>query len=48
MARTKGSHRVLRHATKKGIVVVAGQSGKDVAAGTLKSIVTQAGLEAKP
>jgi len=46
--RTRGSHRVSRHPTKTGIVVVAGQLGKDVAAGTLKSIWKQAELEDGP
>ena len=43
--RTRGSHRVLKHLSKTGVVVVAGQLSKDVAAGTLKSIWKQAGLE---
>jgi predicted RNA binding protein YcfA (HicA-like mRNA interferase family) len=46
--RTRGSHRVLRHPTKEGIVVVAGHPNKDVAAGTLKSIWRQAELEDEP
>ena len=46
--RTRGSHRVLRHPTKTGIVVVAGRLGKDLAAGTLKSIWKQAELEDQP
>jgi len=45
LVRSRGSHRVLKHGTKPGVVVVAGQPGKDVAAGTLKSIWKQAGLE---
>ena len=45
VARTRGSHRVLKHPTKKGIVVVAGQAGKEVAPGTLRSIWKQAQLE---
>lgn len=45
IVRTKGSHRVLKHPVKKGIVVVAGHPGKDMAAGTLKSIWRQAELE---
>ncbi len=43
--RTRGSHRVLKHPTKTGIVVVAGQLGKDVAVDTLRSIWKQAELE---
>jgi predicted RNA binding protein YcfA (HicA-like mRNA interferase family) len=46
--RSRGSHRVLKHPTKSGIVVVAGQAGKDVGIGTLKSIWRQAKLEDKP
>lgn len=36
-ARMRGSHRVLKHPTKQGIVVVAGHPGKDLAPGTLKA-----------
>ena len=43
--RTRGSHRVLKHPVKRGIVVVAGKPGKDIAPGTLKSILRQAELE---
>jgi len=46
--RVRGSHRVLKHPTKSGTVVVAGQLGKDVAVGTLKSIWKQAELEDQP
>lgn len=42
--RQRGSHRVLKHPTKAGIVVVAGAPGKDVAIGTLRSIWKQAQL----
>ena len=45
LARSRGSHRVLKHAAKKGVVVVAGHPRKDVAPGTLKSIWKQAELE---
>jgi len=45
VARTRGSHRVLKHLVKEGIVVVAGHPSKDVAPGTLKSIWKQAELE---
>nr|MDJ0601925.1 type II toxin-antitoxin system HicA family toxin [Crocosphaera sp.] len=40
--RIKGSHRVFKHPTKFGIVVVPGNFGDDVAIGTLKSIWKQA------
>ena len=45
IVRITGSHRILKHAHKSGIVVVAGQNNKDVAIGTLKSIWKQAELE---
>lgn len=45
VARMRGSHRVLKHATKPGIVVVPGHPADDVAKGTLKSIWVQAQLE---
>lgn len=45
MVRTSGSHRVLKHPVKRGIVVVAGRPGKELAPGTLKSVWKQAQLE---
>lgn len=45
VVRVAGSHRVLKHAHKNGIVVVAGHPNKDAAMGTIKSIWKQAGLE---
>jgi predicted RNA binding protein YcfA (HicA-like mRNA interferase family) len=45
LARTRGSHRQLKHPTKKGLVTVAGKPNDDVAPGTLNSIVKQAGLK---
>lgn len=48
VVRTTGSHRVLKHSVKSGIVVVAGNLNKDVATGTLKSIASQARLEIEP
>jgi predicted RNA binding protein YcfA (HicA-like mRNA interferase family) len=44
-ARMKGSHRVLKHPQKAGIVVVPGNFSDEVAIGTLKSIWKQAQLE---
>lgn len=41
----RGSHRVLKHPVKTGIVVVAGKPSKEVATGTLKSVWKQAELE---
>ena len=43
--RMRGSHRVLKHPSKSGIVVIPGNFGDDVAIGTLKSIWKQAQLE---
>lgn len=44
-ARMRGSHRVLKHVEKSGIVVVPGNFSDEVAIGTLKSIWKQAQLE---
>lgn len=44
-ARMRGSHRVLKHPTKSGIVVVPGSYNDDVAIGTIRSIWKQAQLE---
>ncbi|MBT8102973.1 MAG: type II toxin-antitoxin system HicA family toxin [Gammaproteobacteria bacterium] len=41
----RGSHRQLRHPGKSGRVTVAGKPSDDLAPGTLKSILKQAGLE---
>jgi predicted RNA binding protein YcfA (HicA-like mRNA interferase family) len=43
--RTKGSHRQLKHPSKKGTVTVAGKPSVDIPPGTLKSILKQAGLD---
>lgn len=42
-----GSHKQYKHPIKVGRVTIAGQPGKDVAEGTLKSILKQAGLDRK-
>jgi predicted RNA binding protein YcfA (HicA-like mRNA interferase family) len=44
--RTTGSHMHFKHESKPGIVTVpgGGKGGKDVAPGTLRSILRQAGL----
>jgi predicted RNA binding protein YcfA (HicA-like mRNA interferase family) len=42
---TVGSHDQYKHPSKPGRVTVAGQPGKDVPEGTLKSILRQAGLK---
>ena len=43
--RTSGSHRIYKHPTKPGRVIIAYHGAKDVPEGTLKSILKQAGLE---
>jgi predicted RNA binding protein YcfA (HicA-like mRNA interferase family) len=45
LARTKGSHRQFKHATRPGTVTVSGKVGVDVPPGTLNSIMKQAGLK---
>jgi predicted RNA binding protein YcfA (HicA-like mRNA interferase family) len=42
---TRGSHIQLKHPTKSGRVTVAGHPNDDLAPGTLKSILVQAGLK---
>jgi predicted RNA binding protein YcfA (HicA-like mRNA interferase family) len=42
---TKGSHPQYKHPAKPGRVTVPGHPGDDVAAGTLESILKQAGLK---
>jgi predicted RNA binding protein YcfA (HicA-like mRNA interferase family) len=44
LVRQEGSHEQYRHATKVGRVTIAGQDGRDVPMGTLRSILKQAGL----
>ncbi|MDR2969678.1 MAG: type II toxin-antitoxin system HicA family toxin [Tannerellaceae bacterium] len=41
----KGSHRQFRHPTKQGRVTVPGGLNDELAIGTAKSILKQAGLE---
>jgi len=42
---TKGSHRQLKHPYRPGRVTVPGNLGHDLAPGTLRSILRQAGLK---
>lgn len=42
---TRGSHVQLKHPSKPGRVTVAGHANDDLAPGTLKSILVQAGLK---
>jgi predicted RNA binding protein YcfA (HicA-like mRNA interferase family) len=43
--RTDGSHRQYKHPYKKWLVTISGHLNHDIAKGTLKSILKQAGLE---
>lgn len=45
LARTRGSHRQFKHATKRGLVTVAGSPNDDLAPGTVRSIIRQAQLD---
>jgi predicted RNA binding protein YcfA (HicA-like mRNA interferase family) len=45
VVRQRGSHRQFKHASKPGLVTVAGNPGDDVAPGKLNSILKQAGLK---
>jgi predicted RNA binding protein YcfA (HicA-like mRNA interferase family) len=42
---TRGSHQQFKHPEKPGRVTVAGKASDDVPAGTLNSILKQAGLK---
>ncbi|MDD5601171.1 MAG: type II toxin-antitoxin system HicA family toxin [Actinomycetota bacterium] len=41
----KGSHRQFKHPDKPGRVTIAGSPGDDIGAGTLNSILKQAGIK---
>jgi predicted RNA binding protein YcfA (HicA-like mRNA interferase family) len=45
LARTRGSHRRYKHLERPGLVTVPGKPGDELAAGTLRSILKQAGLK---
>ena len=45
LARSRGSHQQFKHASKGGLVTVAGHPGDELAPGTLNSIFKQAGLK---
>jgi len=45
LARTKGSHKQYKHPSKKGLVTVPVKMSDDIAIGTEKSIIKQAGLK---
>jgi predicted RNA binding protein YcfA (HicA-like mRNA interferase family) len=42
---TRGSHRQYKHPFKPGRVTIAGNTGDDLAPGTLNSILKQTGLK---
>jgi predicted RNA binding protein YcfA (HicA-like mRNA interferase family) len=42
---TRGSHHQFKHPSKRGRVTVPGKPSDDVAAGTVSSILKQAGLK---
>ncbi|HVT91013.1 MAG TPA: type II toxin-antitoxin system HicA family toxin [Tepidisphaeraceae bacterium] len=42
---TRGSHRQYKHPKKAGRVTIAGHFGDDMRAGTLNSVLKQAGLK---
>jgi predicted RNA binding protein YcfA (HicA-like mRNA interferase family) len=44
LVRTRGSHRQYKHPFKPGLVTIAGKPNDDLAFGTLKSILKQAGI----
>ncbi|MHB8837651.1 MAG: type II toxin-antitoxin system HicA family toxin [Gemmatimonadaceae bacterium] len=44
LAETRGSHHQFKHPVKPGRVTVAGHRHDDIAVGTLKSVLRQAGL----
>ncbi|MEI8135602.1 MAG: type II toxin-antitoxin system HicA family toxin [bacterium] len=45
IVRIRGSHRHFKHPLKKGIVTIAGKPSIDLAEGTTRSILKQAGLK---
>jgi predicted RNA binding protein YcfA (HicA-like mRNA interferase family) len=45
VVRQRGSHRQFKHASKAGLVTVAGKLGDDLAPGTLHSVLKQSGLK---
>lgn len=43
--RTRGSHRIFKHPTKRGTVVIPGHPNTDMPPGTANSIRKQAGMK---
>lgn len=44
LVRIRGSHHQYKHPFKKGLVTIPGRPADELAFGTLRSILTQAGL----
>ena len=44
IVRTRGSHRQFKHPHKRGLVTIPGHLNDDLAPGTLRSVLKQAGL----
>lgn len=44
LVRQRGSHRQFKHPWKQGVVTVAGKLSDELARGTLRSVLKQAGL----
>ncbi|MFO0688256.1 MAG: type II toxin-antitoxin system HicA family toxin [Myxococcota bacterium] len=45
LVRTRGSHRQYKHPTRRGLVTIPGNQNADLAVGTMRSILKQAGIE---
>jgi len=45
LARTRGSHHQYKHPVKPGLVTIPGNPNDELAAGTLNSVMKQAGLK---
>jgi len=45
LVRTRGDHRQYKHPAKPGRVTISGNAGRDMPAGTLNSVLKQAGLK---
>jgi len=43
--RQTGSHKIMRHATKPGIISFPNHGAREIASGTAKTILKQAGLK---
>lgn len=43
--RTKGSHRQLKHSTKKAVITVSGKLSDELKKGTLGNVLRKAGLK---